>query len=671
MAPRPGHRRGATDERLAVILELGHFALVLALLVALLQTAVPLVGAARGDQRLMAFARPAALVQLLCIALAFGALMHAFVTSDFSVAAVARNSNSQQPLLYRIAGLWGNHEGSLLLWVTILAVYGAAVAVFGDNLPPRLQARVLAVQAAIALGFLAFTLFASNPFARLDPAPADGAELNPILQDPGLAFHPPMLYLGYVGLSMAFSFAIAALIEGKVDAAWARWVRPWTLAAWTCLTAGIGGGSWWAYYTLGWGGWWFWDPTENASFMPWLIATALLHSAIVVEKRDALKGWTILLAILAFGFSLIGTFLVRSGVITSVHSFANDPARGLFILGLLIVYIGGGLLLFAWRAPDLKGGGLFAPISREGALLLNNLLLATAAATVLLGTIYPLILDTLGAGSVSVGPPYYNATFMPIMLPLVALTALGPMLSWKRADLGAALGRLRLALAAAAGAALLAWWIEGGPVLALLGIALALWLLAGSLVELSGRSRWWAPGGPTRLARLPRAAWGMTLAHAGLAVAILGMTGSAAWKTEDIRVLKPGESATIAGYTYRLDEVAPVPGPNYQATRATFSVSREGRPVAVLHPEKRFYPVAETSTTQAAIRMLGIADLYGVIGEPDGKGGWTVRFYYEPLVPLIWIGLLVMAAGGAVSLSDRRYRVGAPLRARAKAALAR
>jgi cytochrome c-type biogenesis protein CcmF len=650
-----------------MIVEFGHFALVLAFLVALLQTVVPLLGAARGDQRLMEFARPAALAQLLCIAIAFGALMNAFITSDFSVAAVARNSNSQQPLLYRIAGLWGNHEGSLLLWVSILAIYGAAVAVFGTNLPPRLHARVLAIQAAIALGFLAFTLFASNPFARLNPAPPDGAELNPILQDPGLAFHPPMLYLGYVGLSMAFSFAIAALIEGRVDAAWARWVRPWTLAAWTCLTAGIGGGSWWAYYTLGWGGWWFWDPTENASFMPWLVATALLHSAIVVEKRDALKGWTILLAILAFGFSLIGTFLVRSGVITSVHAFANDPARGLFILGLLIVYVGGGLMLFAWRAPALKAGGLFAPISREGGLLINNLLLATAAATVLLGTIYPLILDILGQGTVSVGPPYYNRAFMPIVFPLIALAALGPMLSWKRADLAGALARLKLAVAVAAAAALLAWGLHGGPLLALLGVAIAGWLFCGAILEVFGRSRLFAPGGPARLRRLPRAAWGMTLAHAGLAVAILGMTGSAAWKQEDIRVLRPGESAAIAGYDYRLEEVTPAAGPNYQATRAKFTVSANGKPVATLRPEKRFYPVAETATTQAAIRMRGLADLYAVIGDPDGKGGWTVRFYYEPLVPLIWIGILIMAAGGAVSLSDRRYRVGAPIRARARA----
>jgi cytochrome c-type biogenesis protein CcmF len=654
-----------------MLIEFGHFALVLAFVVALVQTTLPMLGAAGNDRRLMALARPAALAQLLCILIAFGMLMQAFISSDFSVASVARNSNSLQPLLYRVAGVWGNHEGSLLLWVSILAIYGAAVAVFGDNLPPRLQARVLAVQAAISLGFLAFMLFASNPFARLDPAPVDGAELNPILQDPGLAFHPPMLYLGYVGLSMAFSFAVAALIEGRVDAAWARWVRPWTLAAWTCLTVGIGAGSWWAYHTLGWGGWWFWDPTENASFMPWLVATALLHSAIVVEKRDSLKGWTILLAILAFGLSLVGTFLVRSGVITSVHSFANDPARGLFILGLLIVYIGGALSLFAWRAPALKPGGLFAPISREGGLLINNLLLTIAAATVLIGTLYPLVLDTMGGGSVSVGAPWYNKTFMPIILPLVALTALGPLLSWKRADLAGALGRLKVAFAAAAVAVLVAFALHrAGPPLALLGVGLAGWLFVAALTEFAGRSRFFAPGAGGRLRRLPRAVWGMTLAHAGLAVAILGMTGSAAWKQEDIRVLKPGESATLAGYSYRLDGVTAVEGPNYHATRARFTFSRDGQPVAVLTPEKRVYPVAESSTTQAAIRMTPeLADLYAVIGEPDGKGGWTVRIYREPLVPLIWGGIVIMGLGGLVSLSDRRYRVGAPVRARAAAAI--
>ncbi len=655
-----------------MIVELGHFALVLALVVALAQTALPLWGAQINNARLMSLARPAALAQLLCILVAFGALLQAYIACDFSVAVVAHNSNAQQPLIYRMAGLWGNHEGSLLLWVTILAIYGAAVAAFGDNLPMRLQARVLAIQALIALGFLAFMLFTSNPFLRLDPAPAMGAELNPILQDPGLAFHPPTLYLGYVGLSMAFSFAVAALIEGKVDAAWARWVRPWTLAAWTCLTAGIGGGSWWAYHTLGWGGWWFWDPVENASFMPWLVATALLHSAIVVEKRDALKGWTILLAIFAFGFSLIGTFLVRSGVITSVHSFASDPGRGVFILALLVFYIGGALALYAWRAPSLKPGGLFAPISREGALLINNLLLITAAATVFLGTLYPLFLDVMGGGSVSVGAPYYYATFVPIAVPLLALSAIGPFLSWKRADLPAALLRLKLAFAAAiVFAALGWWWHQSGPLLAPLGAALAAWMFMAAIGEFIDRVRLFSAGASGRLSRLPRAAWGMTLAHAGLAIAVLGMTASGAWKQEDIRVLKPGESAAIAAYSYRLDSVGPAQGPNYSVTRAQFTVSQAGVPVALLFPEKRFYPDADTTTTQAAIHARYFSDLYAVIGEPDNKGGWTVRFYYEPLVPLIWGGFVVMMLGGLVSLSDRRYRIGAPLRARAVEAAVR
>ncbi len=437
-----------------MIAELGHFALVLAFLLALVQSTLPLVGAARDDARLMGLARPAAEGQMLFIGLAFAALTHAFVTSDFSVALVAHNSHSQKPLLYKIAGVWGNHEGSLLLWVVILSVFGLSVAWFGDNLPPPLRARVLAVQGMIAVGFIAFMLFASNPFLRLVPAPPDGEGLNPILQDPGLAMHPPMLYLGYVGFSMAFSFAVAALIDGKVDAAWARWVRPWTLAAWIALTLGIGLGSHWAYYTLGWGGWWYWDPVENASLMPWLLGTALLHSAIVVEKRDALKSWTILLAIMTFAMSLIGTFLVRSGVLTSVHSFAVDPARGLFILGILVVSIGGSLLLFAVRAPALQGGGLFAPISREGGLVLNNLLLATATATVFVGTLYPLFLDLVGGGTVSVGAPFFNATFVPLMVPLVLAMAAGPLLAWKRADLLGALQRLWAALV---GAACSAW----------------------------------------------------------------------------------------------------------------------------------------------------------------------------------------------------------------------
>jgi cytochrome c-type biogenesis protein CcmF len=645
--------------------EIGQFALILALALAVIQAILPLIGAWRRDPALMAVGRAAALLQLLFVGVAFVCLAISYLLNDFSVALVAEHSNNAQPLVYRLGAAWGSHEGSMLLWVLILALYGAAVAIFGGSLRETLRARVLAIQGLIGAAFLGFLLFTSNPFLRLWPVPTDGAELNPVLQDPGLVFHPPVLYTGYVGLSIAFSFGVAALIEGRVDAGWARWVRPWVLVAWIFLTVGIAMGSLWAYYTLGWGGWWFWDPVENASLMPWLAATALLHSAIVVEKRDALKGWTILLAILAFGFSLIGTFLVRSGVITSVHAFASDPLRGLFILVLMAIYIGGALALFAWRAPFLKPGGLFAPLSREGALLINNLFLATAAATVLLGTLYPLILDVLGLGTVSVGPPYYNATFMPIMLPLAALTAIGPLLSWKRADVAGAMSRLKFAALVAAAAALLAWWLEGGRPLPLIGVAVAGWLFAGTLGELAGRTRVFEAGAIGRMRRMPRSAWGMTLAHGGLAIAILGMTGSAAWKQEDIRDLKPGESGAIAGYVYRLESVGAAEGPNYHVTRARITLMRDGNTVTVLEPEKRFYPEAQTTTTEAAIHTSGLADVYGVIGEPDGKGGWAVRFYYEPLVPFIWIGALIMALGGVVSLSDRRYRIGAPLRARA------
>ncbi|MFO1060780.1 MAG: heme lyase CcmF/NrfE family subunit [Dongiaceae bacterium] len=654
-----------------MIPELGHFALVLAFLLAIAQSILPLVGAARRDPRLMATARPAAEGQMLFIALAFAALTWSFVTSDFSVAVVAHNSHSTKPLLYQIAGVWGNHEGSLLLWVSILAVFGLSVAWFGGNLPPPLKARVLAVQGMIAVGFIAFMLFASNPFARLLPAPPDGEGLNPILQDPGLAMHPPMLYLGYVGFSMAFSFAVAALIEGKVDAAWARWVRPWTLAAWVALTLGIALGSHWAYYTLGWGGWWYWDPVENASLMPWLSGTALLHSAIVVEKRDALKSWTILLAIATFALSLIGTFLVRSGVLTSVHSFAVDPARGMFILGLLVATIGGSLTLFAIRAPTLQGGGLFAPISREGGLVLNNLLLAVACATVLGGTLYPLLLDLIGGGTVSVGAPYFDRTFGPLMALLAVALPVGPMLAWKRGDLAGALGRLWAALLAAAAAFAIGWWIRGGPLPALCGLALGGWLLVGSLVELVERLR---PGRGLgqawqRARSLPRAAYGMTLAHAGLAVAILGITGASAWKGEVIRIMHPGESVSLAGVDYRFDGVEPAVGANYRVERGRFTASRDGRTIAVLTPERRFYPVQQQTTTGAALHTTLLNDLYAVLGEPDGKGGWTVRIYDQPLVPLLWIGFLIMALGGVVSLSDRRLRVGAPQRARRAAAL--
>ncbi len=648
--------------------EIGHFSLVLALCVAVLQSALPLYGAARNDAVLMAWARPAALAQFVFVGAAFFALMHAYAVSDFSLANVAANSNSTKPLLYKLTGVWSNHEGSMLLWVFILALFGAAVAAFGRNLPPALRARVLSVQAMIGVGFLLFILLTSNPFLRLFPAPADGAGLNPILQDRGLAFHPPMLYLGYVGFSISFCFAIAALIEGRVDPAWARWVRPWTLAAWCALTTGIAMGSWWAYYTLGWGGWWFWDPVENASFMPWLVGTALLHSAIVVEKREALKTWTVLLAIITFSLSLLGTFLVRSGVLTSVHAFATDPLRGIFILLLLGFYTGGALLLFAWRAPQLAGGGLFAPISREGGLLLNNLLLTTAAATVFLGTLYPLLLDVVAHQKVSVGPPFYQLTFVPIMIPLLVAMAVGPLLRWKRGDLPAALARLKFAFVASALMALVVLALAGARSIgAACGLALAAWLLAATVTELAERVRLFAEPLPTvwrRALSLPRAAWGMTVAHAGMAVVIAGITGSSAWTVEKIVSAKPGQSFELAGYTLALDRVTQVSGPDYTATRADLRLLRDGSELAALHPEKRFYPVENGSQTGVAIRTNLVADVYAVIGDADGSGGYVLRLYYNPLVPWIWLGAAAMALGGLVSLSDRRHRVGIPARRR-------
>ncbi|MEI6558415.1 MAG: heme lyase CcmF/NrfE family subunit [Rhodospirillaceae bacterium] len=651
--------------------ELGHYALILALGVALVQATLPLLGAARGDDGWMAVAGPAALAQLGLIGLAFAALMHAYIVSDFSVLNVAQNSHSTKPLIYKISGVWGNHEGSMLLWVTILALFGAAVAAFGRSLPPALKARVLAVQAMTGAGFLLFILATSDPFQRLDPAPLNGNDLNPMLQDPGLAFHPPFLYLGYVGFSMAFSFAVAALIEGRVDPAWARWVRPWTLAAWAALTAGITLGSWWAYYTLGWGGWWFWDPVENASLMPWLAGTALLHSSIVVEKRDALKSWTILLAILTFSLSLMGTFLVRSGILSSVHAFAVDPARGVFILGLLSVAIGGSLLLYAVRAPALKAGGLFAPVSREGALVLNNLLLASATATVLIGTLYPLFLDVLGAGKVSVGAPFFNATFVPLMCPLVAAMVVGPLLPWKRADLGGALARLGFAAGLSALIVVFAWWLrDGSSALALIGIGLAAWAFFGALAEWAGRIGLFRLPPAESLARaraLPRGAWGMTLAHAGLGLAIAGMVGAGAWVDERILLARPGDVVPLAGYALTFDGVEPATGPNYTARRGHFTVSRDGRVLGILEPEQRHYTVTGMDLTHAAIRTSATSDLYLALGDGDGSGAWTLRLYHHPLVPWLWLGGLLMVAGGLVSLSDRRLRIGAPS-ARKKAA---
>ncbi len=644
-----------------MIPELGHFALILALAVALVQGTLPLVGASRGDVRLMALGRTAALTQALLVLLAFGALTQAYVTSDFSLANVVANSHSAKPLMYKISGVWGNHEGSMLLWALILALFGAAVAIFGANLPDSLRARVLAIQAWIGVGFLAFLLFTSNPFERVSPAPLDGNGLNPLLQDPGLAFHPPLLYLGYVGFSVTYAFAIAALLEGRVDVAWARWVRPWTLAAWCFLTLGIALGSWWAYYILGWGGFWFWDPVENASLMPWLAGTALLHSAIVVEKRDALKSWTVLLAILAFSLSLLGTFLVRSGVLTSVHAFAQDPARGMFILAFLLLVTGGGLALYAWRAPQIAhergGGGLFQAVSREGALILNNLLLCTLAATVLLGTLYPLFLDLVTGNKVSVGPPFFNATFVPLCAPLFAALCVGPFLGWKRAELLPALVRLRVAFIVAVIAAIVAAVaVDGRATLAAIAFGFGVWLILGSATEFIGRAR------RGRLRTMTRASIGMTIAHASLGVIVLGAVATAAWHLEFIQTMKPGERASFAGFEVTLKSVENVQGPNYIAERATLAVSSGGQPYTTMTPERRLFLVQKRQVAETAIHTNGLRDFYVTLGEGDAANGWVIRMYYNPLAPWIWLGAALCAFGGFVSLTDRRLRIGAPKR---------
>ena len=656
-----------------MIVELGHFCLILALFVALIQSTVPLVGAARRHVGWMATGRTCAIAAFLLIALSMAALMHAYIVSDFSVVNVAENSHTDKPLLYKVSGVWGNHEGSMMLWVFMLSFCAAAVAVFSNNLPPALRARVLAVQGMIGVGFLLFILFTSNPFLRAVNPPANGHGLNPVLQDPGLAFHPPFLYLGYVGFSVAFAFAVAALIEGKVDAAWARWVRPWTLASWCALTIGIAMGSWWAYYTLGWGGWWFWDPVENASFMPWLVGTALIHSSIVVEKRDTLKTWTILLAIVTFSLSLVGTFLVRSGVLTSVHAFATDPARGTFILLLLLVAIGGSLALFAVRAPKLQGGGLFAPVSREGALVLNNLLLSCGCATVFLGTLYPLFLDAMDGPKLSVGFPFFNRTFVPLMAPMILAVGIGPMLAWKRGDLLGALQRLWVAYIVAALVTLAIFYVTyGGPVLAVLGIGIAVWLAAAVVTEWAervGLFRISLADSFRRAINLPRAAYGMSAAHFGLAVFVAGVSASA-FSQEAIEVLKAGGSMKLASYDILLERVEKIPGPNFTADRATIRISSGGVAVATVYPERRFFPLQKQTTGETAISTNLLADLYLALGEADAEGNWTVRAYWKPLVPWIWIGAAIMAFGGLVSLSDRRWRVGAAARARRSAVAA-
>ncbi len=638
-----------------MIIELGHFALLLGFMVAVLQATVPLIGARLSHHGMMRFGRTAASVQFVLIATSFLALVHAFVTSDFSLRLVTLNSHSLKPLIYKISGTWGNHEGSMLLWVLILALFGACAAWFGTNLTHRFRATALAVQGSIGVAFLGFIIFTSNPFLRLAMPPFDGQDLNPLLQDLGLALHPPFLYLGYVGLSMAFSFAVAALIEGRVDAAWARWVRPWTLAAWIFLTIGIALGSWWAYYELGWGGYWFWDPVENASLMPWLLATALLHSAIVVEKRESLKSWTILLAILAFGFSLLGTFIVRSGLLTSVHAFANDPERGVVILGILVFFVGGSLTLFSLRAPNMKSHGVFGIISRESAIVLNNIFLAVSAFVVFVGTIWPLIAEMFFDRTLSVGPPFFNMAFTPLMILLGIALPLGSMLPWKRGKLGKSMYQMRLPLLLAIALAGLVWAMQTGRSLqAPIGLFLGAWLISGAVTDLVmrlGRDRDLA-----RLLRLPRADWGKTIAHSGLGITMLAVAALMAWEEEDIRVVKIGGSWTVGNYDLTLQDVRSEKGANYHATVADVKLEQNGQAIAIVRPEKRFYPIAKMPTTEAGIDYRFFRDIYVVLGDTQENGGWTMRSYIKPFANWIWAGSLLMALGGLLSLSDRRLR---------------
>jgi cytochrome c-type biogenesis protein CcmF len=653
-----------------VIAESGHYALVLALGLALIQSIVPLIGARLRDNALMNVARSTALAQLLFVGASFIALVMLHVDSDFSVVNVYENSHSMKPLLYKITGVWGNHEGSMLLWVSILALFGGLVAAFGNNLPLSLRAHVLAVQAWIASAFYLFILVTSNPFLRIANPPIEGRDLNPVLQDIGLAVHPPMLYLGYVGFSISFSFAIAALLEGRIDAAWARWVRPWTLVAWIFLTLGIAMGSYWAYYELGWGGWWFWDPVENASLMPWLAGTALLHSALVMEKRNALKVWTILLSILTFSLSLLGTFLVRSGVITSVHAFATDPTRGVFILLILCLFIGGSLSLFAGRATSLKQGGLFAPISREGALVLNNLLLTVACAVVLFGTLYPLAMEMLADFKMSVGAPFYNLTFAPLFTLLLLAVPFGPLLAWKRGDLLGVTQRLLAAGVAGLVAVAIVWgWASGGSTLAPLAIGLGIFVIAGAvtdIVERTGLVRLPFATALHRARGLPRSAWGSAFAHAGLGVALIGIVCETTWNSEYIATMKQNDVAHVAGYDVKLDGLFQRQGPNFHEMIAEFNVSHDGEKLSVMTPSKRSFTTRGSSTTEAALLTRGASQLYISLGDATAEGAIAVRIYHKPLVLLIWWGPVLMAFGGVLSLSDRRLRVGAPKPARAK-----
>ncbi|MGH6966347.1 MAG: heme lyase CcmF/NrfE family subunit [Phenylobacterium sp.] len=654
-----------------MIAESGAFALILALAFAIAQTALSAAGRARRSTVLAAAGEGAALVSFAGVALAFGCLVYAFVTSDFSVANVAQNSHTEKPLLYRVAGAWGSHEGSMLLWCLALTGYGAAAVAFGRSLPRGLKASMVAVQGGLGTVFLAYTVFASNPLARIVAPPVEGRSLNPLLQDPALAVHPPFLYAGYVGMSVVFSLAVAALIEGRVDAAWARWIRPWALAAWSLLTVGITLGSFWAYYELGWGGWWFWDPVENASFMPWLVATALLHSAVVTEKRGALAGWTLFLSLAAFSFSMLGAFLVRSGVLTSVHAFAVDPKRGVLLLIILGLTTGAGFTLFAWRAPKLAQGGLFAPVSRESALVLNTILLAAATTTVLLGTLYPLIREAITGEAISVGPPYFNLTFTPLMAALAILLPAGPLLAWKRGDAQGVAQRLWIAALIALGIALLAYAvISPRKAFGAAGIGMGSWLIAGAVAELVERTRLFrisAVESLRRLVGLPRGAWGMTLAHLGLGVFVLGACFETGWKAESAETLRIGQTLNVGAYHLTLDAVRDVDGPNYDAERALIHATRDGKPVCTGEPERRFYPAGGQTTSEVAICYRGPSHLYMVLGERREAAGapvWLVRAYWNPWATLIFLGPVIMGLGGVISLSDRRLRLGVARRRR-------
>ncbi len=645
-----------------MIAEAGAFALILALALSIAQVLLSVAGRVRRSAPLAGAGEGAALAAFLAVAAAFAALMHAFVVSDFSVENVAANSHSAKPLLYRVAGTWGSHEGSMLLWCLALTGFGAAVAGLGRDLPRGLRAMTVATQGLLGTVFLAYTVFASNPLARLLTPPAEGRSLNPLLQDPALAVHPPFLYAGYVGMSVVFSLAVAALVEGRIDAAWSRWVRPWALAAWSMLTVGITLGAFWAYYELGWGGWWFWDPVENASFMPWLIATALLHSAVVTEKRGALAGWTVFLALAAFTFSMLGAFLVRSGVLTSVHAFAVDPTRGVLLLIILAVTAGLGFSLFAWRAPTLGQGGMFAPVSRESALVLNNILLAAATATVLLGTLYPLIREAMSGEAISVGPPYFNLTFTPLMAALLILLPAGPLLAWKRGDAKGVVQRLWIAALAAAATGLLALAVVNPKkAFGVLGVALGGWLIAGALAEIVERTRAFrAPAAESwrRLTGLPRGAWGMTLAHLGLGVFVLGAVFETTWKVEAAEALPVGGSLDVGAYHVTLEAVRPVTGPNYDADRGTITVTRNGRPVCEAAPERRLYTVGGQTTSEVGLCYRGMSHIYVVLGERRDGGTYLVRAYWNPWASLIFLGPAIMAVGGLISLSDRRLRLG-------------